>query len=128
MRRRVLVLGSAVTLVLSPGCSAATQLPVKIQDVLICDNAEAVVGIIQDIAANQKLSFHYGTHSTEYGTQLTFRLIGQSFEIELFNSMRQSDYTLRAYRLTSDATDRTTEQAYARFRAALASKTSDACE
>ena len=129
MQLRLLPVTMMSALLFLEGCRVSTQLPVKAQDVRICEDVDALIAIVRGISANQRLSFHYGTHPTDYGRQATFRLIGRNYEIELFNSMSESDYTLRVYKAQSEAaTDREAEEAFNRFREMLIEATSDNCE
>ena len=120
---------AAILVFTLPGCKVSIQPSLKTEDVRICEDADNLVAMVKRISADQNLSFHYGTHSTDYGTQVIFRLIGRGYEIVLFNSMSQSDYTLRVYRERSgEGTDQQAEKAFDRFRAVLAEKTGDDCQ
>jgi hypothetical protein len=111
------------------GCGVKTQLPTKIEDIEICGESSHVVDTVKAISADQNLSFHYGTHSEPYGTQITFRLIGEKFELELFNSGTQTNYTLRVYDATPDASMKArAENAYKSFREALVSAGLTQCD
>lgn len=104
------------------GCRVSTQLPLEAVDLRLCGGVVQVVDVVKRVSANHKLNFHYGTHIADFGTQVTFRLVGEGFEIEMFNSMDESDYTLRVYETPPNqgASDRA-RNAYSRFKAALTS-------
>lgn len=120
---------TALALAALQGCKVSTQLPLKAEDIRICGDTNILIGNIKRISAEQSLDFHYGTHTTDYGTQATFRLIGHDYEFELFNSMSQSDYTLRVYALKSEkASEHEAELAFGRLKLALDSATSHNCK
>lgn len=73
------------------------QRPVAISDIRLCGGADSVIAAVRGFSDRVSLSFHYGTHQADYGTQTTFRLIGENFELVLFNTLQESNYTLRAY-------------------------------
>ena len=52
---------------------------------------------VRNIAASQRLSFHYGTSDQPYGTLATFRLIGDGFELLLFNPEKPKTFVLDVY-------------------------------
>ncbi len=104
------------------GCGVTTQLPLKSEDIRLCGGAASIINAVQRISTAEKLSFHYGSHLAEFGTQVTFRLIGKGFEIELFNTTADPDYTLRVYQMQSNAaTKELASRAYMRFKTALIS-------
>ncbi|MFN3669890.1 MAG: hypothetical protein ACK4VY_11310 [Brevundimonas sp.] len=95
MRR--LTLSMLATIFALAGCSNKTELPLKQRDIRICGSDSHIIQAVRSEAARRGLSFHYGTHAVDYGTQITFRLIGDGFEIVLFNSESQDDFALRVY-------------------------------
>jgi hypothetical protein len=90
----------ALALVLSTAlacCGPSVQHSLEARDIRLCGGAELVTASVRRLSANHGLSFHYGTHQADFGTQATFRLIGDGFEIVLFNVLDETDYTLRVY-------------------------------
>lgn len=84
------------------GCSVKTYTPAAIEDIEICADTDRIISTIKSISYDKGLSFHYGTSRVSYGTQMTFRLIGNGIEIELFNYGKQSTFTLRSYDTSKD--------------------------
>ena len=118
-----------LTFLLLQGCKVTTQVPLKAEDIRICGRIDQIVEVVKKISTQQGLSLHYGTHRTDYGTQATFRLVSDNYEIELFNSMSQSDFTLRVYSLHAGYPgNREAEQAFERFNKMLAQATSNQCK
>ena len=129
MQLRALTFTAILAAVLLHGCKVSTQLPLKAEDIQICVDSDKAVATVKDISAQQGLRFHYGTHATDYGIQTTFRLIGDGYELELFNSMSQSDYTLRVYRTQSGRiSDQEAELRFDKFRTALVEATHNSCK
>jgi hypothetical protein len=116
------------TLWILQGCKVSTQLPLEAVDLRLCGGAVKVVDVVKRVSANHRLNFHHGTHVADFGTQVTFRLVGEGFEIEMFNSMDESDYTLRVYETPPNhgASGRA-RNTYSRFKASLLSARSVNC-
>lgn len=128
MQLKMSALAVVFAFVLLQGCRVSTQIPLKAEDIRICGDAAKVVADVRRISADQNLSFHYGTHPTDYGTQTTFRLVGSGYEIEFFNSMSQSDYTLRVYKASSgEGAEQEAEQAFDQFKEMLVKVTEGNC-
>jgi hypothetical protein len=120
MRLKSIVITSAMALALLSGCHAKTRLPLMAEDVRICNDTAEVVSFVKRISDNQNLSFHYSTYKIDYGTQVTFLLIGDGYEIVLLNTFSQDEYTLRVYQMKDgDAHRIEVEKAYQRFKQAL---------
>ena len=79
------------------GCGVTTELPLWKRDIRICGPDSDIIEAVRSEASRRGLSFHYGTHAADFGTQMTFRLIGDGFEIVLFNAGAQDDFSLRVY-------------------------------
>lgn len=95
MRRLTLFILAVICAV--AGCSNKTQLPLKQRDIRICGSDTHIIQAVRSEASRRGLSFHYGTHAVDYGTQITIRMVGDGFEIVLFNSWSQDDFALRVY-------------------------------
>ena len=104
-----------------------TEVPIQAEDIRFCSDADTTVRTVRSMAEEKQLSFHYGTHAADYGKQTTFRLIGRGFELELFNSMSQGDYTLRVYK-TDGGDTRVAARAFADFRDEARSRLGGTCQ
>ena len=122
---RFLAPGLAALMVLS--CRASTQLPLKSETVELPMNTERLVCHVRNIASSQQLSFHYGTSVQPYGTLATFRLIGDSFEIVLYNPEKASTYILDLYDMSKGDARERAEKAYAIFAHSLSKEPSEDC-
>lgn len=125
IERLVLTLVSLLSLL--GGCGMITESPIQAEDIRLCSDANTTTRVVRGMAEQQHLRFHYGTHTTDYGTQTTFRLIGRGFELELFNSMSQDDYTLRVYQ-ADGGDERTAVSAFARFKDEIRTRLGAACK
>jgi hypothetical protein len=115
----------ALGLLLLAGCSASTQLPIVEQQVELGVPTEQLVCHVRSIAEAQKLSFHYGTFEP---SKVTFRLIGDGFELVAYNPEGPHSYVLQAHDMSSDGKGRVPAQrAFAAFRTALLGPLSPAC-
>jgi hypothetical protein len=119
--RRSLAFG----LLLLVSCSARTQLPIVQQEVDLSIPTQHLVCHVRNIAEAQRLSFHYGTFEP---SKVTFRLIGDGFELVAYNPERAHTYLLQAYDMSPDGKGRApAEHAFAAFRTALLEPVSPAC-
>lgn len=115
----------ALGLLLLAGCSARTQLPIFEEEVELSVPTERLVCHVRSIAEAQKLSFHYGTFEP---SKATFRLIGDGFELVVYNPERAHAYVLQAYDMSPDGKARAPAQhAFQAFRTALLEPVSSAC-
>ena len=119
--RRSLAFG----LLLLASCRVQSRLPIVEQDVGVNVRPDQLVCHVRNIAAAQKLSFHYGTFEP---SKATFRLIGDGFELIAYNPEGPHTYVLQAYDMSSDGRGRAPAQrAFAAFRTALLKPLSSAC-
>ena len=120
--------GLGCLLLLASCYSARSQLPVVAEDVELRVPTEQLVCHVRSIAADQKLSFHYGTSEQTYGTMATFRLIGEGFEVVAYNPERAHTYVLQAYDMSSKGDESVRAQrAFAAFRTAFLAPVGPAC-
>lgn len=91
---------------LTNACSSSQTTPALRETISLCGGTDSVTNEIREISKKSSLSFHYGTHNTEWGKQATFRLIGNGFEISIFNAFSESDYEIRALEVNSNEVDR----------------------
>ena len=109
----------ALSLALS-ACKATTQLPLRTEQIRVLVSVDQLVCHVRGIAAEQRLSFHYGTFTDQTGPRATFRLIGDVFELELVKWGAQSSYELRAYDMSKNASaGQAADRAFERFRTTL---------
>jgi predicted ATP-dependent Lon-type protease len=83
-------------------CSPKTRQPIEEQEIVLRIGTEALVCRVKNIAGELNLGFHYGTSDQPFGKIATFRLIGDQYEIILYNPERRTDYFLSLY---SDSQD-----------------------
>ncbi len=116
---------ATATLLMLFACTAKTQLPVQDEEFALNLSTEQLVCQVRSIAAEQQLSFHYGTFKAS-GSRATFRLIGNQFEIVLYNPEHR--YVLQAYDMSANGRVRErTLLAFARFKRALLARPSGSC-
>ena len=106
-------------------CWARTQLPVEEEEAELRVPVEQLVCHVREIAAAQKLSFHYGTFEP---AKATFRLIGKDFELVAYNPEGPSHSVVGAYDMSSDGSGRApARRALAEFLTALQRPISPSC-
>ena len=121
-----LALALASTALLS-ACKATYELPLKSEQIELRVSTGQLVCHVRKIAADQGLSFHYGTDVQPQGTLATFRLIDDEFEIVLVAERRFS-YILDIYDTSPNGSARTrAASAYATFKQALLEPPSGEC-
>jgi hypothetical protein len=90
-------------------------------------STDQLVCHVRKIAASEQLSFHYGTSAQPYGTLATFRLIGNDFEIVLYNPESPTIYVLDVYDMSKGQARERAEQAYTTFAQSLSRKPAEEC-
>jgi hypothetical protein len=124
VRHSVVAIGLLLT-----ACKATTKLPVRRELITLPTNVDQLVCHVRGIAAQQRLSFHYGTFpDTDGSTAVTFRLIGNTFELTLAKFELRGPYDLRAYDLSADGTGRqSADRAFEHFKSALTEPVGSQC-
>ena len=127
MRYLTLSLMLAFSLILC-ACKATTQLPVKTEQIPVSVSVNELVCHVRGIAAQQGLSFHYGTFTDATGPKATFRLVGSSLELELARWGGSSAYELRAYDMSkTDKAHQAANRAFDRFKTELVERLKRKC-
>ncbi|MEM9964245.1 MAG: hypothetical protein AAGC58_02740 [Asticcacaulis sp.] len=123
MQLKMILSVTIVAFSLFSGCKSSVQMPIAAEDIAICKNPDALISIVRKISSDQKLDFKYSMHEIDYGTQTTFRLKGDGYEILLFNAFEQNNYVIRIYQIRSG--DEHKEKgiiAYNKFKEALSTQ------
>ena len=117
MRPLTLPLMSAFSLC---ACKATTEQPIRTEKIPVSVSVNELVCHVRGVAAEQGLSFHYGTFTDATGPKATFRMVDSSLELELAKWGGGRAYELRAYDMSkSDGANRNANRAFDRFKTAL---------
>lgn len=118
----------AITVAIA-ACKPTVRLPLERGVIQLCAADNQIIAKVSQEAARHGLKYRYSTHQTYYGRQMFFLLIGEGFEIELWNAFARQNYELRVYNMKSDrADDDQAVSAYSSFANALTTDPVLACE
>ena len=111
------------------GCASETQMPLKRDILTLQQETATLICQVRSLSDARGLSFHYGTSAQPHGTMVTFRLIGEGFEIVLVNPEEQHKFDLSVYERPKGRKDVDTAlHAYREFKQGLASPVPQRCQ
>lgn len=112
---------------LGTGCSTRTDLPIERSVLAVRHTPDGIICLARLLSKQQRLRFYYGTYNESFGKAVTFRMIGDGFELILVNPT-EGIYDLSAYDIAKNgSSDLAARRAFASVKAAISAALPKRC-